>query len=95
MISYLQAINISRRSGDNLLFRKVNTKINPERERKPGFMFKEKKELETLQHKIREIESEKISIESEMNSGNPDSEELFNKSKRFGEILDLLDEKEM
>jgi ATP-binding cassette subfamily F protein uup len=64
-------------------------------ERKTGLTFKEKRELETLEHEITEMESEKKRIEYEMNSGKLSSQELFEKSKRFGEILVLLEEKEI
>jgi ABC transport system ATP-binding/permease protein len=72
-----------------------NPNNNPKRKRKPGLTFKEKKEIETLELEIQEFESEKKIIESEMNNGTLSSEELFNKSKRLGEILTFLDEKEM
>jgi ATP-binding cassette subfamily F protein uup len=50
--------------------------------------------METLEHEITEMESEKKRIEYEMNSGKLSSVEIFEKSKRFGEILVILEEKE-
>jgi ATP-binding cassette subfamily F protein uup len=63
-------------------------------ERKPGLTFKEKRELKTLENEITGMELEKKRIEYEMNSGKLSSQELFDRSKRFGEILVLLEEKE-
>jgi ATP-binding cassette subfamily F protein uup len=69
--------------------------LNPGRERKSGPTFKEKRELESLELEIIEIELEKKTLESEMVSGYLGPEEMFNKSKRFGALLKLLEEKEM
>ena len=69
-------------------------RIKPGTERKTGLTFKEKRELETLEHEITDMESEKKRIEYEMNSGKLSSQELIDKSKRFGELLVFLEEKE-
>jgi ABC transport system ATP-binding/permease protein len=65
------------------------------RGRKPGLSFKEKRELEALENEIKELESEKKIIESEMNRGSLNPDDLYLKSDRLGELLTLLDEKEM
>ena len=65
------------------------------REKKSGMTFKEKKEFENLSAEIENLESEKKQIESEMNMGIINSEELLSKSKRHGEIVKILDEKEL
>ena len=65
------------------------------RERKLGLTFKEKRELESLEGDIHALEAEKKAIESEVNSGSLTSDDLYLKSGRLGEILALLDEKEM
>jgi ATP-binding cassette subfamily F protein uup len=64
------------------------------KERRPGLTFKEKRELETLENEIHELETEKQIIEAEMNSGLLIPDELYVKSDRIGKILALLDEKE-
>jgi len=56
--------------------------------------FNEKRELELLEKDIASLETEKLMLEEQMNSGNCSSEELVSKSQRHGEIRDLLNEKE-
>ncbi len=57
--------------------------------------FNEKRELETLEKEIESLETEKLQISDELNSGALDNNQLHEKSNRFGEITDLLEEKEM
>jgi ATP-binding cassette subfamily F protein uup len=64
------------------------------KEKKQGLTFKEKKEFEVLSAEIENLESEKKLIESEMSQGSINNEELLSKSKRHGEIVKLLDDKE-
>ena len=65
------------------------------KEKKPGLTFKEKRELETLTIEIQSLESEKILIETEMNKGSLNQEDLYTRSKRHGELMKILDDKEM
>jgi ABC transport system ATP-binding/permease protein len=65
------------------------------KEKKQGLTFKEKKEFEQLEIEINELETEKANIEELMNNGGLKSDELYANSIRHGEILKLLDEKEM
>jgi len=65
------------------------------KEKKQGLTFKEKKEFEELTREIGNLESEKKLIENELSHGVLDNEELLSKSKRHGEIVKLLDEKEL
>ena len=67
----------------------------PKKERKPGLTFKEKKEFEDLTKEIGNLESEKKLIEKELSLGVLNNEELLSKSKRHGEIVMILDEKEL
>ncbi len=62
---------------------------------KTKLSFKEKFEFEKLETEIQELENEKEILEKEINSGVCTSEELQNKSIRIGEIIDLLDIKEL
>ena len=64
------------------------------KEKKQGLTFKEKKEFEVLSAEIENLESEKKLIESEMSQSFINNEELLSKSKRHGEIVKLLDDKE-
>jgi ATP-binding cassette subfamily F protein uup len=72
---------------------KVSPKPSKEKERK--LTFNEKKELEKLEKEIESLESEKATINDELNSGTLDSNQLQEKSHRYGAITDLLEEKEM
>jgi ATP-binding cassette subfamily F protein uup len=65
------------------------------KEKKQGLTFREKKEFEELTREIGNLESEKKLIENELSHGVLDNEELLSKSKRHGEIVKLLDEKEL
>jgi ATP-binding cassette subfamily F protein uup len=66
-----------------------------EKEKRAGLSFNEKREFEQLAVEIADLESEKILLESEMNMGTLGSEELYQKSIRHGEVMKLLDDREM
>ena len=57
--------------------------------------FKERKEYETLESEIMELEAEKSSIEQEMSSGTLDNNMLLQKSMRIQQLIELIDEKSM
>jgi ATP-binding cassette subfamily F protein uup len=57
--------------------------------------FNEKKELDQLEKEIEALETEKSEISNELNSGTLDNNQLHEKSNRFGQITNLLEEKEM
>ena len=57
--------------------------------------FKEKSEFETIEKEMPALQKEKETIEEKMNSGNLNFEELQKAAARVGEIVALLDEKEM
>ena len=65
------------------------------KEKKSGLTFREKRELEELASEIEKLESEKKGIESEMSDGRLLPDELFRKSVRHGEIMKMLDDREM
>ena len=65
------------------------------KDKKPGLTYKEKQEFEALSKEIQKLESEKNQIESEMNDSSLIVNDLLVKSKRHGEIVKLLDDKEM
>jgi len=69
--------------------------VTPKKERRQGLTFKEKREFEILSEEIEDLESEKKRIENEMSSGVLNNDELMSKSKRHGEIMKILDEKEL
>lgn len=57
--------------------------------------FKEKQELEQLEKDIAKLTDEKKQIEDDLASGNVSHNDLVGRSNRIGEILALLDEKEL
>lgn len=63
--------------------------------KKPGLTFNEKREFELLTAEIESLENEKSLIETEISRGDLNNDELFSKSKRHGEIVKILDDKEM
>jgi ABC transport system ATP-binding/permease protein len=65
------------------------------KEKKAGLSFNEKREFETLSYEIEMLENEKSEIEAEISSGDLSTEELYLKSNRHGEIIKILDDKEM
>ena len=65
-----------------------------QREKSNKMTFKEKREFEQLEKEISELNSEKSQIESLFQNG-ADSDEIIQKSQRYEEIKNLLDEKEM
>ena len=65
------------------------------KEKKAGLTYKEKKELELLTTEIRGLEEEKKVIEDQMSDGTLAPQELYLKSKKHGEIVNMLDNKEM
>jgi ABC transport system ATP-binding/permease protein len=65
------------------------------KEKKQGLTFKEKREFELLSNEIENLDTEKKLIESELSEGFLNNEELLSKSRRHGEIMTILDEKEL
>jgi ATP-binding cassette subfamily F protein uup len=65
------------------------------KEKKLGLTFKEKKEFELLSGEIEKLEKEKKQIESELSNGSLNNEELVLKAHRHGDIMKLLDEREL
>lgn len=65
------------------------------KEKKSGISFKEKKEFEALGSEIQKLESEKSIMESEMSHGSLSPDDLYSMSKKHGDLVKLLDDKEM
>jgi ATP-binding cassette subfamily F protein uup len=71
-------------------------KVKPKQEAPKGKLsFKEKQEFETLGKEIAALEEEKKTLENAFNNSNTSPDELHRMSIRIGEVLSLLDEKEM
>jgi ATP-binding cassette subfamily F protein uup len=65
------------------------------KEKKTGLTFKEKKEFEALTAEIESIEAEKSRIEAEMSNNSLSPDELYKISVKHGELMKVLDEKEL
>ncbi|MEX2456034.1 MAG: ABC-F family ATP-binding cassette domain-containing protein, partial [Balneolaceae bacterium] len=72
-------------------------KIKPVKETplKKKLSFKEKKHYQKLEKEIEKLEAEKSRIEADLHSGKFNAEELTEKTQRYGEVEELLDEKTM
>ena len=57
--------------------------------------WKEQREMEQLEKDMEELNAEKDRIEALLSGGTAPVDEIAGASARFGEIKDLLDEKEM
>ena len=57
--------------------------------------WKEQRELEQLEKDMEELNAEKERIEALLSGGTASMDEIAGASERFGEVRDLLDEKEM
>lgn len=65
------------------------------KERKKGLTFREKQEFESLSMEIEKLEAEKKQIENEISSGELKQDEIYQLSVKHGELMNLLDEKEL
>ena len=68
---------------------------NNNTEGKRKLSFNEKREYEQLTKDIESLEKEKSELESALASGSLSNDNLIQKSQRFQEVTDLLDEKEL
>ena len=68
---------------------------NNNTEGKRKLSFNEKREYEQLTKDIESLEKEKAELETALASGTLSNDELVQKSQRFQEVTDLLDEKEL
>ena len=101
--NYTQLREKQKETGNETSNIKTSKNYDPEgsasvpvkREKKQGITFKEKREFEELSVEISNLESEKRLIETEMSTGALNNIELLAKSKRHGELVKLLDEKEL
>lgn len=69
--------------------------VKPVKEKERKLTFNERRELDQLEKDIAALEAEKAQVDLELNSGQLSNDQLMQKSTRFGEISNLLEEKEM
>ena len=67
----------------------------PEKEQKKKLSFKERKEFESLDAEIPQLEEEKARLEVEMSSGTLSNDQLLAKSERIAALIAEIDEKTM
>ena len=63
--------------------------------KKKGLSFKEKQLFEQVEREIADLEREKKELETLLSSGTLEQNDLMEKSQRIGEVISLLDEKEL
>ena len=66
-----------------------------EKEKIRKLTFKERQEMQQLESDMENLNAEKTTLETALNSGTLDTNELVKSSQRIAEIIDLLDKKEM
>jgi ATP-binding cassette subfamily F protein uup len=89
---YNDYLNIKKREEKQKAIKKEKPKPKP-KEKTQKLSYKEQKELETLDEEIPKLEGEKAVLEQEMSSGLLEQEELFKKSNRIAEIMEIIDQK--
>jgi ATP-binding cassette subfamily F protein uup len=73
----------------------VNSFNTAKKEKKQGLKYKEKQEFELLSVEIESLETEKKRIETELSSGGLDIEALVTRAQRHGEVLKMLNDREL
>jgi ATP-binding cassette subfamily F protein uup len=63
--------------------------------KKNGLSFNEKREFEALVSEIENLYNEKNEIEADLSGGTLDSNDLLEKSRRHGDIINILNDKEL
>lgn len=69
--------------------------VSKESSRPRKMTFNEKREFESLEKEIADLEDEKGRLEAELNSGNLAPDDLIAKSNRIGVVMEHIDEKSM
>ena len=68
---------------------------NPQQPKRKKLSYKEQRELEQLERDLEALGMEKAELEEKLSGGELQGEELQKASVRIGEVLELLDEKEL
>ena len=68
---------------------------NPQQPKRKKLSYKEQRELEQLEKDLEALGKEKVQLEEKLSGGELQGEELQKASVRIGEVLELLDEKEL
>jgi ATP-binding cassette subfamily F protein uup len=86
-----RAQNLSKKKENE----KVQVKDDSNQAQKKKLTFNEKREFESLENELAQLEAEKEVIENALNSGILPHDELYQKSERLVKIKTLIDEKEL
>ncbi|HAM09999.1 MAG TPA: ABC transporter, partial [Bacteroidales bacterium] len=92
MLQEQEIIQIRNKSRQEV---KPKDEIDEKRAKKSGLTFTEKQEFNKLLAEIEGLEKEKSQIESDLSKGTLSSDDLLTKSKRHGDIMKVLDVKEL
>jgi len=76
-------------------FREADASTLKPKPKSQKLTFNEKREFEQLENDLMELEEEKTKLEKQMNSGELSPGELIEKSQRYADLKDELDEKEL
>ncbi len=88
-----QEMDARRNEAPDIAKTTIIAEKEPDNPARKKLSYKEKKEFEQLTTEIENLEKEKSTIESLLNSGKLKPEELIHKSNRIGEIISLIDQK--
>ena len=88
---YCSQLSKEKQSPNKTAKPKEKPKNTPEKK----LSYKEKRELEKLEEDIAKLETEKTELDAKMNSGELSTEELTEKSTRYGYVLEIIEEKTM
>jgi ATP-binding cassette subfamily F protein uup len=73
----------------------LSSEMSGKKDKKQSLTYKEKREFESLSVEIENLEAEKNDIETELSRSSINEDDLYSMSKRHGEIVKILDDKEM
>ena len=88
------AIEQAKTSANSPIKTESKSQEKPRTERQPKLTFKERKELETLTTEIEQLTAEKQQLDNLFNSSQ-EIIDIIEKSNRYNEIKEILNEKEM
>jgi ATP-binding cassette subfamily F protein uup len=75
--------------------KRENISEKPKPKQNNKLTFNEKREFEQLETELEQLGDEKAELESLMSSGELDHETLLEKSNRYNQVKELLDDKEL
>ena len=89
---YREVVNKEQRQKEKPKKQKVERKEKPKQKK---LSYKEQKEFDALEKEVEEMEIQKTTLETEISTGELAQNDLFEKSNKIGELIELIDEKSM